>query len=132
MEFLNDNYCFACGENNPWGLHLKFNHNADTLESEFVLKKEHQGFKDVAHGGIVSTVLDEAMAYLCIGKGYYGVTGKIEVRFKKPVPIGEKLKVKAEITEEKSKLVMAKAHIENSKGEILAEATSTFIKVGKS
>lgn len=131
MDFTNDNYCFACGENNPWGLHLKFNHNDDAVDSEFILKKEHQGFKDVAHGGIVSTVLDEAMAYLCIGKGYYGVTGKIEVRFKKPVPIGEKLKVKAEITEEKSKLVMAKSRLENSKGETLAEATSVFIKVNK-
>ncbi|MFH1453873.1 MAG: PaaI family thioesterase [Armatimonadota bacterium] len=132
MDFTDDRYCFACGPDNPAGLKLKFNHDKDSLTCSFTPLKIHQGFKDVVHGGIISTLLDEAMAYLCIGKGYYGVTGKLEVKFKKPALVGDNLKAYAAITEEKGKLVFGKARIENSKGEIVAEGTSTFIKVSES
>lgn len=129
MDFTNDNYCFACGADNPWGLKLKFNHNGNSLWCEFTPLREHQGFKDVVHGGIISTLLDEAMAYLCIGNGFYGVTAKMEIRFKKPAYVGDKLKINAEITNEKGKLVIGKSRIENSNGEVVAEGVSTFVKV---
>lgn len=127
MELINDNYCFACGKDNPIGLKLKFNQNQDTLTVDFVSKREHQGFKNVVHGGIISTLLDEAMAWLCIHRGFFGVTAKMETKFKKPALVGERLKVTAEIIESKGKLITTQAKILNEKEEIVAESKGTFV-----
>ena len=58
-----DHGCFGCGDDNPIGLHLRFAADGDGVKASFVPGPEHQGFGDVVHGGIISTVLDEAMAW---------------------------------------------------------------------
>lgn len=127
MELVDNKYCFACGRDNPIGLKLKFTPTEDGLAGEFIPEKEHQGFKDIVHGGIISTLLDEAMAWLCIHKGLFGITAKIETKFKKPALVGEKLKITADIIEIKGKIINTQAKILNSKKEIIAEGKGTFI-----
>ena len=62
--------CFGCGDNNPIGLRLRFAYAGNGVEASFTPSAEHQGFHDVVHGGIISTVLDEAMAWATAYAGY--------------------------------------------------------------
>src|SRR5579864_3726600 len=53
--------CFVCGQRNPFGLHLVFRVEGDSVVADFQPREEHQGFPGVIHGGIVAAVLDEAL-----------------------------------------------------------------------
>lgn len=130
--FSDDKHCFACGAENPIGLKLKFDYHGSKVITEFTPHKIHQGFKNVVHGGIIATLLDEAMAHLCVANGFFGVTAKIEVKFKKPARVGEPLKVKADLLELKGRTLKAGAEVINQKGEVLASGSSIFIGAFKS
>src|SRR4030043_942178 len=84
-----DNHCFVCGEKNHYGLHLKFSIHEGKVSSEFVPQKIHQGYKDIVHGGIISTIIDEAMVKAAIMQGMPAVTVEIRVCFKNPFAVGE-------------------------------------------
>ena len=98
VNFEDDGYCFVCGPKNPIGLKLDFSFDGKTLKTEFIPQKEHQGYKDIVHGGIVSTLLDEVMVKLAIEKGMPAVTAQMDIRLKKAVNVGQKITVSAEIT----------------------------------
>jgi uncharacterized protein (TIGR00369 family) len=130
MKLETSGNCFVCGKNNPNGLHLRFEVNKEkqTLKATFVASPTYQGWDGIVHGGILSTLLDEAMANLVYELGYQAVTASIEIRFKKPAPILEPLLVYGELTEVSKRLIRAKAHIAQEGGAILATGTSTFMK----
>jgi uncharacterized protein (TIGR00369 family) len=98
------------------------------LKTTFVASPTYQGWDGIVHGGILCTLLDEAMANLVYELGYQAVTASIEIRFKKPAPILEPLLVYGEVTEVSKRLIRAKAHIAQKDGAILATGTSTFMK----
>ncbi len=124
--------CFVCGEKNPGGLRLTFqiDEKKQTLRTSFTPSPVYQGYDGIVHGGILSTLLDEAMAKLSYELGYNAVTASLEIRFKKPAPILEPLFVYGEITDVKGKLVRAKASISKEDGTVLAVATSTLMRQG--
>jgi len=130
MKLESNGNCFVCGKNNPNGLRLSFEVNKEkqTLKTTFVASPTYQGWDGIVHGGILSTLLDEAMANLVYELGYQAVTASIEIRFKKPAPILEPLLVYGEVTEVSKRLIRAKAHIAQEDGAILATGTSTFMK----
>ncbi len=132
MEFETNGNCFVCGENNPNGLHLSFelDHEKQTLKTTFVASPTFQGWDGIVHGGILSTLLDEVMAKLVHELGYQAVTASLEIKFKKPAPILEPLRVHGEVTEVSKRLIKAKAHIAKEDGTILAVGISTFMKQG--
>ncbi len=93
-----DNYCFACGKDNPIGLKLDIDASEDGAKIEgYVIKKEYQGYAGIVHGGILSLILDEIQVYAAGGKGYKTVTAKIEVRFIKPVKTGVPIRAEARV-----------------------------------
>lgn len=130
MSFESYGKCFVCGEENPSGLRLRFEIDRDrkTLKTTFVAGETFQGFDGVVHGGIVSTLLDEAMAKLAYELGYGGITAALEVRFKRPAPILVPLVVHGEIVEVKPRLVKAQARITTQDGTVLATARSTLMR----
>ncbi len=130
MKFETYGNCFVCGENNPNGLRLSFEINKErqTLKTTFVASPTFQGWDGIIHGGIISTLLDEAMAKLIYELGYQAVTASLEIKFKKPAPILEPLSVYGEITEVSKRLIKAKAYVAKEDGTILATGTSTFLK----
>ena len=130
MKFETYGNCFVCGENNPGGLHLNFEIDKDkqTLKTTFIASTTFQGWDGIVHGGIISTLLDEAMSKLSFELGYNAVMASLEVRFKKPAPILEPLHVYGEITEVSKRLVKAKARVVKQDGTILAEGKSTLIR----
>src|SRR5688500_12117637 len=80
-----DHACFGCGDENPIGLRLRFAPVGDGVRASFIPGPEHQGFDNVIHGGIISTVLDEAMAWATARAGFWAVTGEMQVRFRQPL-----------------------------------------------
>ena len=95
---IDDNYCFACGKDNPIGLKLPIRTGPDgAFIDNYVIKKEYQGYANIVHGGIISLILDELQVYAAFGKGYKTVTAKIEVRFLKPVKTGLPIRVEAHV-----------------------------------
>ena len=130
MKFETYGNCFVCGENNPGGLHLSFDIDQErqTLKTTFVAGPIFQGWDGIVHGGIISTLLDEAMAKLVYELGYQAVTASLEIKFKKPAPILETLFIYGEITEVSKRLIKAKSRVTKEDGTILAVGTSTFIK----
>ena len=130
MKFESYGNCFVCGENNLGGLRLKFEIDKErkTLHTIFFASPIFQGWDGIVHGGIISTLLDEAMAKLSYELGYNTVTASLEIRFKKPAPILEPLLVYGEISEVSKRLVKAKARVAKEDGTILAEGKSTLIR----
>jgi|SRR5690554_143661 len=132
MLLRDDGYCFACGEHNQQGLHLTFTENPDhSITTHFTPERNHQGYQGVLHGGIISTLLDEVMAQAFIARQIPAVTAKIEVRFKKTVPLGLHLIATAQIGEEKTRLYTATAKLTNDSGTVYATAKALFSPLPK-
>jgi acyl-coenzyme A thioesterase PaaI-like protein len=89
--------CFACGKNVKNGLNLKFKLLEDnTLCGEFKIHKSYQGYDNILHGGIISTILDCSMINLFyMKKGIELKTVKLKILFRQPIPVGEVIIVKA-------------------------------------
>jgi uncharacterized protein (TIGR00369 family) len=99
-----------------------------TLKTTFVASPTFQGWDGIVHGGILSTLLDEAMAKLVYELGYQAVTASLEIKFKKPAPILVPLRVDGEVIEVGRRLIRARARITQEDGTILAVGMSTFLK----
>jgi uncharacterized protein (TIGR00369 family) len=123
-----DHYCFACGIENPIGLKIVFETTQDGVVANFIPTKEYQGYVGMLHGGIISTLLDEAMAQAVIAKGNQAVTARMEVQFKKPIVIGEIICLKGRVTQEKGRIIETYGEIEQN-GQITAVATASFLIV---
>lgn len=128
-----DHYCFACGSENRNGLRIDWKIDGRTTTAEFIARKEHQGWKDIVHGGILATLLDEAMTRLAWVVCGGALTAEMTVRYLSPVKVGEKLFVSGEITKENRKLVEMKAAIrkERADGTVVARAEGKAVKVNQ-
>jgi acyl-coenzyme A thioesterase PaaI-like protein len=125
-----DHGCFGCGDDNPIGLHLRFESDADGVRASFVPGPDHQGFGGIVHGGIISTILDEAMAWATAHAGYWAMTGDMRVRFRRPLEIGESTVVAARVSGARGRLVTTIGELVlESDGSPVATATATFVKV---
>ena len=92
-----DRRCFACGPDNAAGLRMTFEYGDGTARSRVVPRREFGGWSNIMHGGIVATLLDEAMAHAAIAAGVRAVTARIEVRFRKAVPTDVPLVVEGRV-----------------------------------
>lgn len=130
MEYSANRMCFGCGPENPIGLHLVFSWEGERLVARFTPGDYHQSFKGVIHGGILSSMVDEAMGKYLWLKGLKAVTAEIHVRFRKPATAGEMLTVVSEKVKEKGRLFEMRATVTLPGGETAVEATGKFVKVG--
>ncbi len=130
-EWIDDRYCFACGEKNPIGMHLKFTVNGDRIETRYIFPKELQGYKDTVHGGMISLLLDEVMVNLpWLKLKVPVVSAEIRVRLKSPLKVGEEVIAKAYIKKQKGRIFVIKGEIIKGKtGELIAEGESICFKI---
>ena len=91
-----DNYCFVCGKDNPQGFQIKVRYSEAELsaETELTIPREYQGWAEVIHGGILSTLLDELMAHAIWHFAGPGLTISLEVRFHAPLKPNEAIRVR--------------------------------------
>lgn len=130
MKLEDDRYCFACGENNKYGLHLKFAVDKNNvMHTEFIPQKQHQGFKDIVHGGLIGLILDEIMVNLLWKLGKHAVSAEFNVRLKKAAKIGECILFSSWIDKEEKKIIYTKAQAEDKNGKTIATAFAKCVKV---
>ena len=134
MEIENNNRCFVCGMQNPFGLQVSPNISPDGATVEIVCTPpDHfQGWASVMHGGILSTLLDEAITYIGIASfDCPAVTAQLEIRFKSPAPTGKKLIVNAKRVKNSKRLIKAAAVITLEDGTLIADGIGKVVKAGR-
>jgi uncharacterized protein (TIGR00369 family) len=114
--------CFGCGKQNPCGLKLEFKWNGKVIKSEFTPTKLHQGWKGIIHGGILTSLLDEAMGYAACYENVAGVTAAMETRFKRPVSVGEPLTITAWVSRKTRRFAEAEGTLTLKDGTIVTTA----------
>lgn len=128
----NSDMCVVCGLGNGFSLGAKFY----TVEGDMMVgvvtgKDVHQSYPNRMHGGLISALLDEV-----IGRAInlpepeaFGVTSELNVKFKKPVPLNEELKVVGKLTKNTRLVFQAEGFIEDRNGTILATGSATYVKM---
>ncbi len=131
MQTLRDNNrCYVCGRDNLSGLRVDFetDGNERSIRGSFTPGACHQGFEGIVHGGILSALLDEAMAKLAFSLGINAVTAEITVKFRLPAVPGDRLTITGKLNGESRRLIEAEAKIE--KGMVLiADARGKLLRV---
>ena len=131
---LNNDKCFVCGTENPFGLQvdLDIRDAGASVRIECTPPEHLQGWANILHGGILSTLLDEAITYVGIATfDQHAVTAQLEVRFRNPAPTGVKLFVCAERTKVSKRLVEAKAEVTLSDNTLIATGIGKVVPVGE-
>jgi uncharacterized protein (TIGR00369 family) len=127
---IDDGNCFACGPENPIGLHLHFEPGAEGVVARTTLRPEYQGWKEIAHGGIAMMLIDEAMAHAAGNAGHRGVTASVNVRFRKPVPIGRPVVISGKVTWQRRTVLGVEADICDEAGATLVHGEGHFVSRG--
>ena len=126
----NSQMCFACGLENPIGLKMAFYQDAEgRVVAEFTPGDEHQGYPGMVHGGIVTAMLDETLGRVAIAAERWMVTGRLNIRFRQPIPVGETLTIVGEVATWKKHVLEARGEIRLADGQVGAEATGTFLEI---
>jgi acyl-coenzyme A thioesterase PaaI-like protein len=131
----NSLHCFICGMENPVGLHLHiYETGPGEVESTYLAPAQFQGYPGVLHGGIVGAIIDEISGRTHMGSDpqnpRFMVTAKMEIKYRRKVPIGRKLKIKGRAGKSKGRLAEAWAGIYDAEtDELLAEGTTMMIDV---
>jgi uncharacterized protein (TIGR00369 family) len=123
--------CFVCGESNPVGLKLRFHTDGRVVQTRFRPRAEHVGFRQTVHGGLVATVLDEIMVWVCaVQTRRFAFCAELKVRFLQPVRPDEEVIATGELAaNRKNRILEAKASLRNRAGQVLAEATGKYLPI---
>lgn len=123
-------FCFACGKKNPYGLKLDFYQDGEWICADFTPHEYYQGYPNILHGGITTTLMDEAMAKALLKDDIIALSVKLEISLKRKIEIGEKVRVKAKLVEKRRKIYILEAFVEGiDKKEIKAAAKGYFHEV---
>lgn len=119
--------CFVCGTKNPIGLKIPFHFADGVCRGEFASNENHVGFDGITHGGIIFSVLDDLMAnwlFLQQGRGF---TAKCEIRYRDPLPVGEKISLECHLKKRKGRLLQLSASAKREDDRLVAEADASFM-----
>jgi len=122
--------CFACGPDHPSGLRLTFaiDPATGTVQAQTVLAETFAGADGIAHGGIVATLLDEAMVYASRSATPLAATASLSVRYRQPTPVGVVLDLEATVLWNRGRAVRCRAWLRQD-GQLLAEAEGTLLRL---
>ena len=128
VEVSYDHQCFGCGANNPEGLQMRFVPVAGESVCEYVVPRRYQSWEGMIHGGVIALMLDEAVGWAAWHADRPGVTGKLEVRYRLPLKVGERIRVVGRIDRTRRNLSYAVSHIERlADGARIAEAGAVLM-----
>jgi uncharacterized protein (TIGR00369 family) len=128
---LQKNYCFACGDENPEGMHLRFDFDEERrcFVCHLLLEKRFTGPPGHCHGGIIATILDEAMGKVNRLRDVVAVTSQITVHYLKPVPLHQPLVVESREVSVHGRQHINAAEIFDRNGQVLARSEGTFVAI---
>jgi uncharacterized protein (TIGR00369 family) len=125
--------CYVCGTGNPAGLRLPFHKDeGGGSRAEYVARPEHAGWPGIIHGGLLFTLMDEAVAWACTYAGARCVTAKAEARFRTPAEVGTPLVITGRVTNATSRALRARAEIRSggTEGRLVAELDAMMAVTG--
>jgi uncharacterized protein (TIGR00369 family) len=130
LDHTAQNRCFGCGHANPTGLRLEFFVAGDgSVVALPTVADAFEGPRGFLHGGIVATLLDEAMSKSVRIKGFTAMTRHLEVEYLKPVPSGAPIRLEARAVQSDGRKHHTEARILNGAGDVLARSRGLFIEV---
>lgn len=122
--------CFASSPSNPRGLPLDFQEReSGVMAAQWIPHEDFEGFLGIAHRGIVSTVLDEAMAKAVAATGVDALTAEMRVCFRREVSTAVPVLVRGWIESRKRRVFRAEASLIGSDGSELAHAWAVFLEL---
>jgi len=127
------NKCFGCGGDNAGGMKLTFEQDNVNrrIVGRFVLGERYQGGGGFAHGGIIATLLDEAMGKVCRFREVRAVTAELTVEYLKPVNVQHEIVVEGRETEQQGRNIFMAGEIRNEAGDVLARGKGRFVVIGQ-
>jgi uncharacterized protein (TIGR00369 family) len=131
MDLIDEGMCFICGKRNPIGLKVDFDIDKANLRlsAHFTPKREHEGYRNIMHGGLASALLDEAMVKLLWEAGIPAVSAEINVRLLKPVRVGEQLSIMGWVVADKGRIILTSAELRDASGGLLARADGKCVRI---
>lgn len=125
--------CFVCGESNPIGFKLRFETDGTIVTARFVPRREHAGFREVVHGGLIATLLDEVMVWACaVQTKRFAYCAELNVRFLQPLRPGEPAILSARLAaNRKNRIFEAEGSVKNQAGETLATSTGKYLPISE-
>ncbi len=123
--------CFVCGESNPIGFNLRFETDGRIVQTRFVPRTEHVGFKQTVHGGLIATLMDEVMVWGCaVQTKQFSYCAELTVRFISPLRPDEEVTATGELTaNRRGKIFETKGEIRSHSGLLLAAATGKYLPI---
>src|SRR5438034_340307 len=124
LELPHTHGCLVCGMANPHGLHLHLHIDSDSgvVSVDFTPQPQHIGFEGIVHGGVLATVLDEAMVWAATWHiRRFCVCGELTVRFRANARVGAPLLVTANVLSARSRLIEVEASVTDA-GQLVASA----------
>jgi len=116
--------CFVCGAHNTHGLHLRFRREGDEVLADFTPAAHHAGFRDIVHGGIIATALDEAMFWAAaLTTRRFCLAAELTVRFLQKVSVGEKYLIVAKLDFDRGRMWHSSAELRDAARRVCARAT---------
>lgn len=122
-----DRRCFACGPENAEGMQLHFRYGDRWASATWRPAQRFSGWTSIVHGGIIATLLDEAMAHAAIAAGVRAVTGRLEIRFRKAAPMDAALVASGRVQHRKGRMLALSATVTGEDGTLYAQATGKFL-----
>jgi uncharacterized protein (TIGR00369 family) len=122
--------CLVCGRDNDFGLKLSLFVAPETgvVTVDFAAEPQHIGFEGIVHGGLIATVIDEAMVWSATWSGKrFCVCGELSVRFRRPAQIGEPLHVEARVEFARPKLIQTACTIRTAEGGVVAAGGGKYV-----
>ena len=128
---MKKNHCFACGKDNPQGMRLKFAFDRDRKHfvCNFRLGKRYTGPPGYCHGGIIATILDDAMSKLSKLRDVIAATSRMTVEYLHPVPLYTPLRVESRELSKRGRRLTRVAEVMDERGTMLARGRGVFMVI---
>ena len=121
--------CFACGPDNPIGLQIKFSLDDGICTADFTAGENHVGYENTVHGGIIFSALDDVMANVLYLQNIKAHTARCEIRYRKPLEVGQPVRLKGWIESERRRLIVLKGEVRlASDDSVVADCEASFMK----
>ncbi len=120
--------CFACGKDNPIGLHITYTVDGDHCTAEFTPNENHLSWENTVHGGIIYSALDDVTGNIPYQNGMIAHTARCEIRYRNPLREGQTVLLRGWVEKTKGRLMVLRGEARRrDDNELIAECTASFL-----
>jgi len=120
--------CFACGKDNPIGLHIEFDVTDGVCTAEFTPNENHLSWEDTVHGGIIYSALDDVTGNIPYAQGLIAHTARCEIRYRQALEVGQTINLIGWIESKRRRLIVLKGEARLADGgTLVADCEASFM-----